>query len=31
VVAALLMNETRWGNNGISNHGQVAMVTKVSS
>jgi len=28
VVAALLMNETRWGNNKFSNEGQVAMVTK---
>ena len=30
-VAALLMNDTRRGNNGFSNDGQVAMVTKESS
>ena len=28
VVLALLMNETQRGNNGFSNYGQVAMVTK---
>ena len=31
VVAALLMNETRLGDNEFSNDGQVAMVTKGSS
>jgi len=27
MAVALLMNETRWGNNKFSNDGQVAMVT----
>ena len=31
VIVALLMNETRRGNNGFSDDGQVAMVTKESS
>ena len=31
VVAALLMNETRRGNNELSNDGQVVVVTKESS
>ena len=31
VVAAFLMNETQWGNNGFSNGEKVAMVTKDSS
>jgi len=31
VVAALLLNETQWGNNEFSNDGQVAMVTRKSS
>jgi len=31
VVASLLMNETRQGNNRFSNDGQVDMVTKESS
>jgi len=31
VVAALLMSETRWGNNGFLNDGHVAIVTKQSS
>jgi len=28
VIVALLMNETWWGNNGLSNDGQVAIVIK---
>lgn len=31
MLTALLMNETRRGNNGLSNDGQAAMVTKESS
>ena len=31
VVAALLIDETRWGNNRLSNDGQVVMVTKEPS
>ena len=31
VIAALLIDETRWGNNRLSNDGQVVMVTKEPS
>ena len=31
VASALLMNETQQGNNGLSNGGQVAIITKESS